>query len=394
MNLLSTINDERIGAKNSLIEISINEYLGIAKSILEKNVFQRRKVKRTSTVYSLLRTDLRKLCTIPPIVMALTNQASQNIEELTNDNLSSAFVSENLIILDGLQRTYNLIEVSNDLNSEFANQKVTQEEVNKFLNNKIRVEVYTGLNKIGILYRMLTLNTGQTPMTTRHQIEILYSDYLEKEIDGIQLFKEVDGSSIKKIGQFQFDDAIEGFNSYLERDETGMDRLNILDNITNLEKLSLENSNQDIFQSYIKTYTMFMKHMDTISGEWAYNSDEDEIESIFGKNILSIFSKVQCMSSFGASVGRMKENVNNQINSFTDIESLIPNIAMGNDINNTMMKFLKVMNEVRQKAKKIGLEQRYYMSYLFKFLFLEGEDSYLNFSKAIDISYKKYEASK
>ena len=85
------------------------------------------------------------------------------------------FKPENLIILDGLQRTYTILELIEELKSEEDNQ----EELSKVLSNSIRIEVFLGINKIGILYRMLTLNTGQTPMSIRHQIEILYSDYSE-----------------------------------------------------------------------------------------------------------------------------------------------------------------------------------------------------------------------
>lgn len=391
MKILSQIEDGRIKAYNVLSEITIKEYLDVAQNILKKNVFQRRKVKRTSTVYSLLRKDLRRKCTIPPIVMALTSEASQNIgRNITEESLTAAFISENVIILDGLQRTYNLIEVRNELAHEG-----NADEFNSFLENKIRVEFYVGLNKIGILYRMLTLNTGQTPMTTRHQIEILYSDYLDNAVDGIQFFRQTDENPIRGIGQYQFDDVIEGFNSYLERDETGIDRQDILDNITNLEKLSEENNEVDVFKSYITTYTKFVRKLDFLCDDWKYQSDDDEINNIFGRTILQIFSKVQTLSAFGAAVGRLKDNIGvTNINEFADVDMLIDQIQLGGEPDEVMMNFLKIMDQVHSSAKRIGLEQRYYLTYLLRFLFLKDEDSYLNVNKAITIAYRKYEASK
>lgn len=99
-----------------------------------------------------------------------------------------------MIILDGLQRTYTILDLESELVKEHDD-----ETLDRVLNNSIRVEIYLGINKIGILYRMLTLNTGQTPMSIRHQIEILYSDYLDKSINDITLLRETDSRPIKTL---------------------------------------------------------------------------------------------------------------------------------------------------------------------------------------------------
>ena len=57
LKIASKIYDGRINATNVLTEISVEEYLSVAKQVVTKNEFQRKKVKRTSTVYSLLRKD-------------------------------------------------------------------------------------------------------------------------------------------------------------------------------------------------------------------------------------------------------------------------------------------------------------------------------------------------
>ena len=85
-----------------------------------------------------------------------------------------------------------------------------------FYSNKLRIELYLGINKFGILYRMLTLNTGQTPMSVRHQIEMLYQDYLTHDIEGIKVLREVDENNNNELGTYNFKSVIEGFNSYLK----------------------------------------------------------------------------------------------------------------------------------------------------------------------------------
>ena len=112
----------------------------------------------------------------------------------------------------------------------------------KLMDNMIRVEIYVGLNRLGILYRMLTLNTGQTPMSLRQQIEMLYLDYRSTSIDNIDLIRGSEGRVANGISQYNFRDVIEGFNAYLDRDELPIDKADVVENIKSLEKLSTENA--------------------------------------------------------------------------------------------------------------------------------------------------------
>lgn len=391
MKIVSTIFDGRISACNVLMEISIKDYVEVARNILQKNEFQRKKVKRTATVYSLLRSDLKKGCTIPPIVLALGGDILDNIKiseesSFSEEQINKLFTANNLIILDGLQRTYNLIEAVEEFKVE------DEADLDKFTSKKLRIELYIGINRLGILYRMLTLNTGQTPMSTRHQIEILYSDYYQHTKNGITLFRQIDEKSIKEIGQYQFDDVIEGFNAYIERDETGIDRIDILDNIKNLEKLSEENSAQDIFDDFITIYNQLVVYLDAISDRWVFDGD---MSHPYGKNILAIFSKPQTLAAFGAAIGEIKENPYIKgFDSISDFRSLIDKIQLGGTAEDTWEKLLKRMDEVRDKAKKIGIEQRAFLKSFFRVLLQSDMDSFLNISKAIDQGFNRYKSQR
>ena len=158
-----------------------------------------------------------------------------------------------LIILDGLQRTYTIRDLINEL-TERNDPNV--EDVKK---HPLRIEIYVGINKLGILYRMLTLNTGQTPMSSRHQIEIIYSDYIETGIDDVKLIKQIDDKAPDKLGEYNFRDIIDGFTSYLERDYLTIERTDILDNIKSLEKLAIENKDKDLFVQFVKSYNSLAK---------------------------------------------------------------------------------------------------------------------------------------
>ena len=72
MQIKSILEDNKVSAKSILIEISIEDYLGLAKQIYKKNNFQRRRVRSSKNVYSLLKADILQGCVMPPVVLAYT----------------------------------------------------------------------------------------------------------------------------------------------------------------------------------------------------------------------------------------------------------------------------------------------------------------------------------
>jgi len=388
MGYVSILHDHRINSKNVAFEIKVEDYLEIAKNTIRRNPFQRRKVKASATIYSLLKKDLKRSCIIPPIVVAIS---SPNVSEssITDTSISDdilELIKENVdafLILDGLQRTHTMIDLENDL---IASDD--QDLLETFYKHKIRLELYFGINKLGILYRMLTLNTGQTPMSLRHQIEILYSDYLTDGIEGVTLLKEVDDARATRTNEYNFRDIIEGFNSYLERNELPIDKLNLLENIKGLEKLAKENESADLFVSFVLTFHSFIQKVNEISGSWVLDSDEIILSGQpFGKTIESIFKKSQVLTGFGAAIGRLKDV--DIVDDIADIKSKIDHLEI-EDANDAFINLLGKLDEIRNTAKKIGNAQRMFFQYFFRELFNEETDSYPFIDKAIDNAYQKY----
>lgn len=210
---MSKIFDQRINSWNLYVESTFGEYLKFAKKIINNNELQRKRVKTSKTIYSLLKNDLQKGCIMPPLVLALVKTDIIDVENPDQEKLLQYINenSKNVLLLDGLQRTYTLIDADTEMG------KKSEEEYQKFLKNKLRLEIYVEINKFGILYRMLTLNTGQTPMSARHQLEMLYSDMLNTEFKGVKLVTDKDGKADSDENEFIFKNAIEGFNSYMNR---------------------------------------------------------------------------------------------------------------------------------------------------------------------------------
>lgn len=247
MEIMSRIYDHRIKSTNLYVETTFGEYLQYAKDLIKNNDLQRKRVKTSQTVYSLLKEDLLSGCVIPPLVLAIVSD-EETLKDIGSDELQGYIKTnrDKVLILDGLQRTHTLIAAEIDA--------LEQRKERDFYNYKLRLEVYVNINKFGVLYRMLTLNTGQTPMSARHQMEMLYSDMLDTEVNGVKLITEVEGAAYADKNEFVFRNTIDGFNSYMNRSALPMDRQEMLENIKMLEKMSKENISGDIFKTFLEGY--------------------------------------------------------------------------------------------------------------------------------------------
>ncbi len=119
--------------------------------------------------YTRLEKDILKGCMMPPITLAfICNQTT--IEKLSggnSDQIKKFIESEfaNGYVLDGLQRLNTLQRASTK--ADFPN------------NQHILLNIIIAQNEDRLLYRMITLNNGQKPMSPRHQIEILTQELFD-----------------------------------------------------------------------------------------------------------------------------------------------------------------------------------------------------------------------
>ena len=393
MVVLSTELDKRINSYNLYAETTFGEYLEFANDIIKNNDFQRKRVNASKTIYSLLKSDLKKGCVIPPLVLAITD--NNKIDVKKSEELSQSIENvikntpQNVLILDGLQRTYTLIDAYNEILEEYNG---TPEKINEFREFKVRLEIYVNINKFGVLYRMLTLNTGQTPMSARHQLEILYHDKLDTNFDGIRLITEVQGTANPNKDEFIFKNVIEGFNSYMNRSELPVDRQDLLDNVEMLENLSSENIKKDLFENFLALYTKFFKKLRDKNGDYALTEEDRQNYEIsntpFGKNVSKVFSSSQAMTGFGAALGKMKDL--EVIKDFYDVEESISKISDDKSDIKWFLELLKRFDDIKTNSKKIGNAQRMFMHYFFRELFNKDSDSYLNLMESVKNGYKKY----
>lgn len=389
----SILKDERINAYNVLVEITIGEYLKFARNVVDNNEFQRKKVIK-SKIKEILEEDLLRNCLIPSIVLAVSNENITTIKDendikTSDEIINSAINSNEILIIDGLQRTYVLLSLEEKLI-----KKGDDDALIKLYKHKIRAEIYLGLNRIGLLYRMITLNTGQTTMSTRHLMEILYSDYARIGINGIKLVKDKEETQISlTTEEYNFKTILDGFNSYLEKNEGLIERTEILDNIKSLDVIKGEEINKDLFKDFLLTYKAMLDELVVKTNSWKYNTENIDEQALklntnaFGKSILDIFKKSQALTGFGAAIGHLKEAKGT---SLSDIEKIISNITAENDDWNTALcHLLKQLDLVKEKSKKIGNDQRYFFKFFFRGLLNSDSDQYLNFNKSSDFAFNR-----
>lgn len=159
-----------------------------------------RKVQRKK-FYERLKLDIVRGCQMPPITLAFVD--SNHAKSLDIGNLTT-FINENIAngyVLDGMQRLNTLQDASSE--DGFSGDRALQINV-------IVAERYDLL-----LYRMITLNNGQKPMTARHQIEMLTKGMLDTEGLNISIVWEKDTETSTPIGAFKRSDIAAAYTAFL-----------------------------------------------------------------------------------------------------------------------------------------------------------------------------------
>ena len=381
--MTNCIHDSRIDADNYSLVMTMGEYYDLVKDCLDDNEYQRKRVRNSSSFYSLLKKDLIKGCIMPPIVLALC-------EPLPSDcDIRSVIktYSSKLKILDGLQRSYTIKEIVKEYTNSLWNDSNP-------LDNKMRVEIYVGIDKLGILYRMLTLNAGQTPMTARHQIEIIYSDYKEScDIPGVHFLTEAEGGSPCDLGEYKFRDVVEGFTSFLQKDYLTLDRREILENARDLERIASFASDKNLFYNFVNIYHHFVYKMNLIDNYertgWDLETRCDLAAAPYATSFMKLFNKSQSLTGFGCALAVMKDEGKfyDLKDLHKDIDSIIPSsVSCGFDA------IIGILDWIRKNAKKIGNDQREYF-YLFFLSFFDYKSSTrLNFKDSVDRAFEHFKS--
>jgi hypothetical protein len=301
-------------AINSLVPL-INK-LEIQRKIQDKKFYQR------------LEKDLLRGCILPPLTIAFIDNSINSIkpkeiefEKYINDNIESAFV------LDGIQRLNTLSRAFQSSNNKLD------------LNRPLFLNILFCSSMDNLLYRMITLNNGQKPMTATHQIEILASNIYEFEDSPITIQTEKERGKKAIRGSFKKAHFIKAYIAFLSNSinidnqriiEEKMEEL-IADKILDSD---ITNDNLE-FSEILLLINRFCEDKDTL--KW-FNSNENNLigfsvgirnsfnflekqDKVYLKSAIDIFEEV--FKSFDPSKIRVGQQRRKLINYFiSNIEHL------------------------------------------------------------------------
>ena len=161
-----------------------------------------RNLQKTS-FYSRLRSDLKRGCVVPAITLAYITDLSNILDakKYINDNISEAFILDGIQRLNAIQQSYNEI--------------VDLQDKSKYLDRTIHLNIIITSSMDKLLYRMITLNNGQKPMSPRHQIDILSETILD--FDNLEIRNQSHKQKQQKSDPLAINrsDIIKGYIAYL-----------------------------------------------------------------------------------------------------------------------------------------------------------------------------------
>ncbi|PZT29627.1 hypothetical protein A7X93_14995 [Stenotrophomonas maltophilia] len=150
--------------------------------------------------YARLEKDIVKGCVMPPITVALIHEFpgdadKQHVFDYIISNVDQGFV------LDGIQRLNTLAKAS--LDDGFDPKR------------PLHVNFVIASSRDKLLYRMITLNNGQRPMSARHQIEVLADAFFDFDGVDLKLVAEKGKSRVRAPDSFKKSDFVKGYIAYL-----------------------------------------------------------------------------------------------------------------------------------------------------------------------------------
>lgn len=163
--------------------------------------FEPQRKAQNKKFYDRLRADIVTGCIMPPITLAFVSP--EDCDKTEADELQN-FINENIdsgYILDGMQRMITLKDAS----------ETAGFDPGRILYLNIIIASRYDL----LLYRMITLNNGQKPMTARHQIEMLTKGAIDLSGADMTIATEKQTEGTKIHNAFRMSDISEAYTAYL-----------------------------------------------------------------------------------------------------------------------------------------------------------------------------------
>lgn len=366
LKLIGKTKDLRTNTNVLYAEILAKDYIELVGKDFDKFEIQRKRVEPKK--YTRLKSDFKDGALLPGITLAIEfSQVEKYLKLIEENNFTEIrnllIDKEEIYILDGLQRTY----IINDLISEGLVVKEDQ---------KLLLEIWFEKEINHLIYRLIVLNSGQKPMSMRHQVELLFmtlKSSLTKDIDGLELYLEKDGQIRSRAKKFAFDRIVNAYYSFLTKSpETDRDNLVV-------KKLSeddiLSSTETELNENYISFKKYLSKYCEIDSELFRVYSGNDSLSGY--KNWLS---EENTMKAFFAAVSKFKIDANRERRMDEALDKLVitlKGVSVNHDVLN-FEQFNSIKSGIDSKKSNIGVALRKTIMDGFREYFMnEGDESFI-----------------
>ena len=367
LKIIGSTKDLRTNTNIIYAQIDINEYLEFVGEDFDRFEIQRKREHHRG--YSRMKKDILAGAQLPPITLAINPEIAEGFINLIEENklniLQDKIKETNQIyILDGLQRTY----IISDLNKDKKDLKIGQ---------KLLLEIWFEKNIDNLIYRLIVLNAGQKPMSLRHQVELLFVTMqanLEKSIPGLNIYKEREEKKRTKPNKFPFDRIVTAYYAYMTKSPE-VKRENIV--VKNMaENTIFDSQEEDLASTYYEYRDYLLKYCELdVEVFKTYSSfDNNEIRS--PKNWLADENVINSFFSAVAQYGIDEKRIKRVDSAIRTLNSKLKNNSLGNDPFDLIV-FSKIRQSFNPKKINIGFATRKLLNNGFKEFFREeGEISF------------------
>ena len=361
LRIIGYTKDFRTNTNVLYCQISIVEYFNFVGE--NYNNFQLQRRKETHKGYKRLKEDLKNGALIPGITLAIepikASKVIPVIESRDNEKIIEEIkkLNDSIYILDGLQRSHKIKELID------SGVKFKEEQT-------LLLEIWIEPEISNLVYRLIVLNSGQKPMSMRHQIELLFTTMritLMNEIDGLEILIENEEEKRTKAMQFPFERLVTAYYSFLTKSPE-VDKSSIISQKLVEEKI-MDDSEEflsdsfNTFKEYLNKYCKLDKHLYRV-----YKSGDF-------KNFRNWLAEANTINSFFSSLGKLNKSKPERINkAILQLNKILSNGKVGSDPLD-LAEYKKIREEVADPKKyNVGYATRRLLSISFDEYFRdEGE---------------------
>lgn len=355
--IIATTTDIRTGTIVLYAHASINAYLNLVGTDFDEFEIQRKRVQHKA--YGRMKEDIKAGTLLPSITLAVKKDF---IPEVTRSLAAEAELEALLQrpgkvnILDGLQRTHILSDIKNEGHGFPPDQKIILEF---WLEGDVK----------NLIYRIIVLNSGQKPMSMRHQIELLFSttkENLKEKIPGLEIITERDEARRTRPEKFPLERLALSYYAFIIR-STEIDKENIIAQKL-VEDNVLEGGEQELGDKFDK-YTRMLERFSQI---------DREIHRVYSAEAFTWFGSENVMVSFFAAVADFSITPEREARVDRALDHLhheLAGAAVGSDILG-YESYKAASQGISSRKTNVGYATRRLLSTVFKEYFREeGEKS-------------------